>query len=160
MSEFVPDNFDVPTTLITKKFLLRTLTANDAAKDYEAVITSLDHLKGIFGPNSIWPVVDLTLEENITSIDLHQKEFQKRSLFTYTVMNLGESRCLGCVYILPSDNEQYEAMVIMWVRKSELASGLDEELFSAVQDWIDKKWPFKKVAYPGRKITWDKFLND
>jgi len=48
-------------------------------------------------------------------------------------------------------------MVIMWVRKSELTNGLDEKLFSAVQDWVDKEWLFKNVAYPGRKIVWDKF---
>ena len=70
-----------------------------------------------------------------------------------------ESCCLGCVYIMPSDNEQYDAMVVMWVRKSELVNGLDEKLFSAVQDWMDQEWPFKNVAYPGRKIGWDEFLS-
>ena len=40
-------------------------------------------------------------------------------------------------------NEQYDAMVIMWVRKSELANGLDKKLFSAVHDWLDKEWLFK-----------------
>lgn len=23
--------------------------------------------------------------------------------------------------------------------------------------WISEKWPFKKVAYPGREISWDEW---
>ena len=135
------------------------LTANDVAKDYEAVMSSIDHLKGVFGPNSPWPADGLTIEEDLAALNYHQKEFLKKSSFAYTVMNLDESQCLGCVYIMPSDNKQYDAMVVMWVRKSELASGLDGELFSCVTGWIDKEWPFKNAAYPGRKISWDEFLH-
>lgn len=159
MNKFVPGNFNPPQTLVTDEFRLRMLTVNDLVKDYDAVMTSVDHLKGVFGPNSTWPKDDLTLEQDLIDLGWHQKEFQKRSSFAYTMMSLDESRCLGCVYILPSNNEQYDAMVIMWVRKSELTNGLDEKLFSAVQDWMDKEWLFKNVAYPGRETSWDKFLS-
>ncbi|MFA6170855.1 MAG: GNAT family N-acetyltransferase [Patescibacteria group bacterium] len=134
------------------------LTVNDVAKDYDAVISSIEHLKGIFGPNSPWPADGLTLEEDLAALNYHQKEFLEKSSFAYTVMNLDESQCLGCVYIMPSDNRLYGAMVVMWIRKSELSNGLDEELFSGVASWINKEWPFKNAAYPGRKISWDEFL--
>jgi hypothetical protein len=159
MNKFISNNFNPPQTLATDEFYLRMLTVNDVVKDYDAVMTSVDHLKGIFGPNDLWPKTDLTFEQDLIDLGWHQKEFQRRSSFAYTVMKLDESQCLGCVYIMPSDNEQYDAMVILWVRKSELANNLDEKLFLAVQTWIDKEWPFNNVAYPGRKITWDKFLN-
>lgn len=159
MNKFIPSNFNPPQTLETDEFRLRMLTVNDVVKDYDAVMTSVDHLKGVFGPNSSWPKDDLTFEQDLIDLGWHQKEFQKRSSFAYTMMNLDESQCLGCVYVLPSDNEQYDAMVILWVRNSELANGLDERLFSAVQKWITNEWPFKNVAYPGRTIAWDKFLN-
>lgn len=159
MDKFIPNNFNPPQTLATDEFYLRMLTVSDVVKDYDAVMTSVDHLKGIFGPNILWPKDDLSLEQDLIDLDWHQKEFQKRSSFAYTVMNLEERQCLGCVYILPSENMQYDAMVILWVRKSELANGLDEKLFSAVQNWIVKEWPFKNVAYPGREIAWNKFLN-
>jgi hypothetical protein len=159
MKSFVPNKFKIPEILETRKFRIRMLTVNDVAKDYEAIMKSIDHLQGIFGPNSIWPVSDLTLEEDLISIGLHQKEFQERSSFTYTVMDLEEKKCLGCVYIMPSDSKLYDAMVVMWTRKSELKSGLDKILFSTVKKWISQKWHFKKVAYPGRTMTWDKFLN-
>ena len=158
MKKFIPSNFNPPQTLATDEFRLRMLTVNDVVKDYDAVMTSIDHLKGVFGTNSAWPKNDLTLEQDLIDLEWHQKEFQKLSSFAYTMMNLDESQCLGCVYVLPSDNEKYDAMVILWVRKSELPNGLDERLFSAVQNWLVGEWPFKNVAYPGRKIAWDKFL--
>jgi len=72
-------------------------------------------------------------------------------------MNLDETECLGCLYILPSENPSYNAIIIMWVRQSEVANKLDEALFSSVKNWIQEKWPFEKVAYPGREVSWDEF---
>lgn len=158
MNKFIPSNFNPPQTLATDEFRLRMLTINDVVKDYDAVMTSVDHIKGVFGTNDSWPDNNLSLEQDLIDLGWHQKEFQKRSSFAYTMMNLDESQCLGCVYVLPSDNKQYDAIVILWVRKSELINGLDERLFSAVESWLAKEWPFKNVAYPGRKIAWDKFL--
>jgi hypothetical protein len=43
----------------------------------------------------------------------------------------------------------------MWVRQSEILNGLDKILFSNVKKWIQEKWPFEKVAYPGREVNWD-----
>lgn len=159
MDQFVPCNFNPPPTFEINRFRLRMLTVDDVIKDYDAIMTSIDHLKGTFGPNSPWPVDDLSLEEDLAAIHWHQEEFNKRASFAYTVVNLDESQCLGCVYVLPSDSERYDAMVVLWVRKSELANGLDEKLFSSVQTWIEREWPFRNVAYPGRKIDWDEFLN-
>ena len=158
MNKFIPSNFNPPQILETDEFHLRMLTVNDVVKDYDAVMTSVDHLKGVFGPNSSWPEY-LSFEQDLIDLGWHQKEFQKRSSFAYTMMNLDESQCLGCVYVLLSDNKEYDAMVILWVRKSELSNGLDEKLFATVQNWISKEWRFKNVAYPGRTIAWDKFLN-
>ena len=50
---FVPAAFIAP-GLETKEFRLRTLTVNDVVKDYDAVMTSVDHLKTIW-PGSGWP---------------------------------------------------------------------------------------------------------
>ena len=72
-------------------------------------------------------------------------------------MNLDETKCLGCMYIYPSHIPRYDALVMMWVRQSEVANGLDEILFSNVKKWIQDKWPFEKVAYPGRDNNWNEF---
>jgi hypothetical protein len=69
-------------------------------------------------------------------------------------MNKNETECLGCMYIFHPQKENFDAEVYMWVRKSAYDEGLDPELYNAVKDWISTKWPFKKVAYPGRDIDW------
>lgn len=155
MQKIVPSDFKIPEVLETDKFRLRTLTVNDVVKDYDAVMTSLDHLQGIFGPRFKWPSLDLTFEQDLIDLGWHQKEFQIRSSFAYTVVSPDESQCLGCVYIFPSAKRGYEVEVYMWVRKSAYDKGLDPILFKTVKKWITEKWPFKKVAYPGREIDWE-----
>jgi len=154
---FVPPDFRIPEKLEIEKFRLRMLTVNDVVKDYDAVMTSIGHLKGVFGPRSKWPSKELTFEQDLIDLGWHQKEFQRRSSFAYTVMNKEESRCLGCVYIDPTTKVGYDAEVYLWVRESEFKSGLDPILFDAVKKWIKKEWPFKNVAYPGREIEWTKW---
>ena len=148
---FVPQDFNVPEVLETAKFRLRMLSVTDVDKDYDAVMSSIDHLQGVFGENSKWPSKDLTIEQDRKDLELHQNEFLSRSSFTYTVMNLDETLCLGCVYIFPSRSEEFDADVYMWVRRSEYDKGLDPILFNTVKDWIRDQWPFTRVQYPGRE---------
>ena len=156
---FVPKEFKAPDRLETDRFRLRMLTVNDVVKDYDAVMTSVEHLRGVFGPGSSWPPADLTLEQDLIDLGWHQKEFQRRSSFAYTVMNLPETQCLGCVYIFPTAKQGYDAEVTLWVRKSEYAKGLDSILFGAVKKWVSEKWPFKNPGYPDREIQWEKWYS-
>jgi hypothetical protein len=150
---FVPAQFAVPATLETKEFRLRMLTVNDVVKDYDAVMTSVAHLKTVW-PGGTWPE-DLTFEQDLIDLGWHQKEFQIRRSFAYTVVTPSESQVTGCVYINPTPKRGYDAVVYLWARQSELAGGLESRLYSAVQEWIAREWPFKKVAFPGRSIDWD-----
>ena len=151
---FVPTEFEVPEGIETSRFVLRMLTVNDVVKDYDAVMTSVDHLRGVFGPHSKWPSADLSLEQDLIDLGWHQKEFQRRRSFAYTVMNPSESECLGCIYLVPTRKHGYDAATYLWVRKSEFDKGLDPILFQAVKKWIKETWPFKKTAYPGRDVDW------
>ena len=150
----VPDDFNVPDKLENEYFTIRMLMVNDVVKDYDAVMTSIEHLHRMF-PSSSWPSADLTLEQDLIDLGWHQKEFQKRSSFAYTVVANDESRVLGCLYIDPTNNDDFDAEIYMWVRESEFAKGLDSILFNSVKEWINKDWPFKRVAYPGRTIKWE-----
>lgn len=126
------------------------LTVNDVVKDYDAVMSSLDHLQrqNVFG--GTWPKSTLTLEQDLIDLGWHQKEFQIRRSFTYTVMSLDESQCLGCVYIVPSKTPEVDADVYLWVRQSEYEKGLEPILFETLKSWIADAWPFTTVAYPRR----------
>ena len=150
---FVDPGFDVPHQLETTDFRLRTLTVNDVVKDYDAVMSSAEHLKTIW-PGSGWPE-GLTLEQNLIDLGWHQKEFQRRSSFAYTVVTLDESRVIGCVYIDPTRKRGYNAEVYLWAREAALGSPSDARLFEVVRDWLAAEWPFEKVAYPGREIDWE-----
>jgi hypothetical protein len=157
VKRFAPDSVIIPLGIETKDFRIRILTINDVVKDYDAVMSSSNHLRGIFGPSSSWPSADLTLEQDLIDLGWHQKEFQIGSSFAYTVMSLDESSCLGCVYIDPSEKAGYDAKVILWVRQSEIRKGLDEKLFSAVKIWLSEEWWFATVAFPGRQLSWQEW---
>ena len=69
---FVPANFKVPDTLENEYFRIRMLTVNDVVKDYDAVMTSIDHLQEMY-PISSWPSKDLTFEQDLIDLGWHQK---------------------------------------------------------------------------------------
>lgn len=149
---FVPDDFAVPAGLATAEFLLRMLTVDDVVKDYDAVMSSVAHLRSVW-PDGTWPE-GLTLRQNLVDLGWHEKEFQLRQSFAYTVLSPAQDRVLGCVYIDPSRKAGVDAAVFLWARQSELASGLEDRLHAAVRDWLARDWPFATVAFPGRDMPW------
>ncbi len=150
---FVPKDFVVPAKLETAEFRLRMLTVNDVVKDFDAVTTSVEHLKNIW-PGGNWPV-GLTLEQNLIDLGWHQKEFQMRRSFAFTVVSLSEETVKGCVYIEPTRKSGYDAEIFLWARQSELANGLEARLYDAVEKWVAEEWPFENPAFPGRNIDWE-----
>jgi hypothetical protein len=149
---FVPADFAVPEKLETPEFRLRMLTVNDVVKDYDAVMTSSEHLQSVW-PGSGWPE-GLTFEQDLIDLGWHQKEFQIRRSFAYTVVTPSESQVLGCVYINPTRRAGFDAEVFLWARQSELAGGLETRLYDQVRAWLRAAWPFHRVAFPGRDIDW------
>ena len=149
---FVDKDFDVPQMLETQEFRLRMLSVNDVVKDYDAVMSSVEQLRNVW-PGSGWPD-GLTLEQNLIDLGWHQGEFQSRRSFAYTVVNLDETKVVGCVYINPTRKRGYDAEVYLWAREAELGSSQDSKLFEAVNGWLTEKWPFENSAFPGREIDW------
>lgn len=153
---FLPEDFAAPEGLESERFHLRHITIHDVVKDYEAVMSSQEHLWWMFGDAWGWPPADLTLEEDLIDLAWHQKEAQLGRAFNYAVMSPDETRLLGCVYVDPPEKQgHYDAEVCFWVREDELDTGLEGELEVAVRTWIPSSWPFRKVVYPGRDISWE-----
>ena len=147
---FVPEDFRVPDGLETEHLCLRMLTIHDLDKDFEAVASSTKHLQKVWGGK--WPE-GLTLEQNLIDLGWHQKEFQRRSSFAYTVVEPDESRVLGCVYIYPTRKVGYDAEVYFWARQDELANGLENELEMTIRSWLEAEWPFRNIGYPGKDMS-------
>jgi hypothetical protein len=146
IEEFVPEEFIVPKVLETESFRLRMLSVEDLEKDYEAVMFSRKHIRELYSEidDDTWPEENMKIEENLEDLYRHEKEFENRGAFVYTVMTLDEKLCLGCVYINPSDKQCFDAEVYLWAREIDIESAL----YKTVEKWIKEKWPFSNVAYP------------
>jgi hypothetical protein len=138
----VPDDFEVPERLEHERFRLRMLTVNDVVKDFEAINARV----APDGRDDPW--FGTSLEQNLVDLGWHQKEFELRRSFAYTVVAPDESKVLGCVYLYPSDEADVE--VRMWVRREAWDDGLDPVLEAAVREWIAEQWPFATASWPGR----------
>ena len=152
MKPFVPPDFVVPLRVEDARFVIRPLLIGDVIKDYDAVMSSVEHLRGVFGPSTGWPA-GLSLEDDLIDLGWHHKEFRIRRSFAYTVMSPDEALCLGCLYINPTVLPGYDAVAYCWIRASHAAE-LDERLYEVMRSWIEADWPFAKVAYPGRELSW------
>src|SRR5437773_1308230 len=83
----------------TATSIWRMLAATDVELDYDAVMASKDMLHLRSGGS--WPRDSFTLAENLADLQGHEADFHARRGFTYTIMNPGETQCLGCLYIYP-----------------------------------------------------------
>jgi RimJ/RimL family protein N-acetyltransferase len=140
--KLVPEDFDVPETLEHPRFRLRMLTIHDVDKDLEAI-----HER-VLKDGTPDPWLETTRDENLVDLGWHQKEFESRRSFAYTVVTPDESRVLGCIYLYPDD--ELDVDVRMWVRRHAWENGLDPELGQAVKDWLEAKWPFERVRFRER----------
>jgi len=50
---FIPTNFEIPKNLETNRLKIKMLKVSDVVKDYDAVMSSVEHLQNTkpFGPN-------------------------------------------------------------------------------------------------------------
>jgi hypothetical protein len=155
---FVPRDWDPPEAVEFEGFTLRPIHMNDTLIDYDAVMTSIDHIKDSYWRAPGWPTEDLTFQQDLIDLAWHTKERQFKTSFVYIAVSPDGKTQLGCAYIDPSVKEGYDANVQFWVRASEADTGLEERLFATVKDWIAREWPFERVAYPGKEISreeWD-----
>ena len=154
---FVPTDFTPPAALEADGYRLRMLTVNDVVKDYDAVMSSAEHIQQDVWPGSQWPT-GLSLEQNLVDLGWHQKEFQRGTSFAYTVVEADESRVIGCIYIYATRKTDYDAEVYLWTRPPEQLAWLDEDrLRETVRAWLAAQWPFERPVFPGSDVSWSDF---
>jgi hypothetical protein len=147
---FVPVDFRVPTLYQTSTFQLVPLGPKVVKQDYDAYMSSIEHLQKTFGGGK-WPHAGLTMTDAMKDMENEETRFKSRRSFAYAVLTPDGSKELGSVYVRPSRKQGYDAQVTMWVTKEQFDRGFEEELFKAVKAWIGKDWPFQKVGYPKRE---------
>ena len=148
MPEFVPHDFDVPRGLVTPEFALEPLGPEHNEQDYDAWTSSMEHIRSTPGyPDGTWPRA-MTLEQNRADLERHADDFRNRKGFTYTVLDPASREVIGCVYIYPWRDDEYDASALSWVRASR--AELDVPLWRAVSEWLASDWPFETVEYAPR----------
>lgn len=152
----MPFTVDAPARLAAPDFLLRPITAQDAAADHEAVMESRDVLR--VWEQSSWPADDFTVEANRQDLRALEERHSQGRAFTYTVLDPTGTTCLGCVYLMPPDAQMYDgarivpladlgwqevdAAVYFWVRTSR--TGIERALLDAVRSWLARDWDLRR----------------
>ncbi len=148
--QFVPADFEPPTSLVTDRFRLEPLGPQHNEADLAAWTSSIEHIRATPGyPDGRWPPASgMTLEENLDDLRRHHDDFTRRAGFTFTVLDPGDDDVIGCVYLYPSASDEWDVTVQSWVRADR--SALDQPLADAVARFIASDWPWQRVDRCGR----------
>jgi len=134
----IPDTFVIPNILELETCIILPLTIDYVQLDYDAVMD-------IHNEDGTLEYPKHTIYQNTIDLGYHQKEFQKRASFTYTILNKTKDICLGCIYIYPCDEEGYDSEVYMWIRSS--YKDIEDGVMKEVREWIETVWPFKNPKF-------------
>ena len=140
---WVPVSFEPPLLASGPTFLLKPLGAGTAQIDYDAYMSSIEHLHRTYSPG--WPNEKLTLEDQSRDMVGEAWQFENRRAFDYSVQTTDGMRERGCLYIKPGTDE-YDAMVSSWVTEPKFEAGFQEELLAWAKDWIATEFPFRFVV--------------
>jgi hypothetical protein len=148
--ELVPVGFEPPTSLATERFRLEPLGPQHNRADHAAWTSSIEHIRSTPGyPDGRWPPSDgMTLERNLADLRRHADDFERRVGFTFTVLDPRDDDVIGCVYLYPSESDEWDVTVQSWVRADR--ADLDGPLADAVARWIAADWPWERVDRCGR----------
>lgn len=144
----------MPTRVETAGFRIVPLGPDLVKVDFDAYMSSIQHLQTSFTRSTDWPHMGISDAEAMRDMETEQARFRSRESFAYSVLTPDGRRERGCVYVYPSSVAGFDAVVKLWVTKAEYDAGFDAELYRWVTQWMQKDWPFAKVAYPGRSIEW------
>ena len=117
-ADFVPVDFDPPTSHATNQFRLEPLGPQHNEADHAAWMSSIEHIRSTPGyPDGQWPPLNgMTLEENLSDLRRHADDFTRGAGYTFTVLDPTDNDVIGCVYLYPSASADSDVTVQSWVR--------------------------------------------
>lgn len=153
---FVPLHFAVPRCAKILDWQLEPLGPHHLAEDFEAVMSSKERLRRVFQKNDDWPADDMTVEQDLSDLEWHFREFDSRNSFAFAMRHSESREYAGCLYLIPSTKFGFEVEAYFWFRDDVVNrdKGLDERFLENLSIWLGKNWPFRRVAFPGRIHSW------
>ena len=152
---FIPEAFEPPVRVDAGAFVIVPLGQELVDIDYEAYMSSIEHLQTTFTRSTSWPREGISDEEAMLDMETEAARFAARTSFAYAVLTPDGTRERGCVYVRPASKPGFDAEVKLWVTQAEFDAGFDPELYAWARAWVADTWPFESVAYPGRAIPWE-----
>ena len=149
-AQLVPESFQPPRAYAGKGYKLVPLGPDVAQLDFNAYMSSIDHIRSGMGGN--WPTAGLTIADQAKDMAGEKAQWDARKSFPYAVLAADGSKELGCFYIRPSAKEGYDAVATMWVTKDQFDNGFEKQLLNDMKAWLASAWPMKKVAWPGKDM--------
>ncbi len=156
MSQFYPEDKEVPAELIFDNVKIRQLKGTDNELDYQAVIESGFRPEGF------------PKEENHKQISRHEQDHNDRKEFAFTIMDKDETVCYGCIFVKPLtpflkfaffNDRVIESIEIgekdpgisFWITPKAWELGLYEDILKKLTNWFKKEWLFEKLFFLGMR---------
>jgi len=159
VQNWLPTDFEPPEVLLVPpEHHLRPIRASDVDIDYPAVMGSRERLWTIFGDAWSWPPESMTFEEDRADLARHEREMVDRRSFNYAVIDEGEKRLAGCVYLDPPGRSGADADISWWVVEDLASTPLASSLSVLIPHWVSQYWPFVEPRFIGIDIGWDEWL--
>ena len=148
MSDFFPKTRSVPEELVFNNIRIRQLRASDNELDYNAVIESGFRPEGF------------PKEENLKQISRHEEDHDKKLEFAFTILDLKETECYGCIFIKPLvpflkfaffNDRIFEDLhlvendpgISFWITPTGWKMNLYEKLLEELPKWFQREWPYE-----------------
>ncbi|MHA1907964.1 MAG: hypothetical protein ACW98Y_11760 [Candidatus Thorarchaeota archaeon] len=150
MTEFYPKDKSVPEELVFDNIRIRQLRASDNELDYKAIIESGFRPEGF------------PQEENLKQIARHEEDHDHKKEFAFTILNVEETECYGCIFVKPlvpflkyaffNDSiiehlalEQTDPGVSFWITPNGWKMNLYDKLLEELPKWFEREWPYESL---------------
>jgi hypothetical protein len=129
---------------------LRPIRESDVDIDYPAVMVSQARLWEKYGSAWGWPAPTMTYEADKEDLARHEAEIAAHETFNYAVLDEGETKLFGCVYIdppAPDSPPGTDAVSSWWVIDEAVGTELERALDAFVPGWLTDRWGFRSVSF-------------
>jgi len=158
MSSFFPEDKETPKELFFNSIKIRQLRSTDNELDYQAVIESGFRSEGF------------PKEENLKQISRHERDHNDRKEFAFTIMDVDETVCFGCIFIKPINPflkfaffndrvieslniKENDPGISFWITPKGWDLNLFAKILKELINWFKNEWPYERLFFLGMRPT-------